>query len=96
MLLTQSQTVLMCVILLFGTTIPLQFTIGFIYLLELMPEDKQATVSTVQNIAATFTVVLCALYFAFVSKRWIYYALLGYAMQIAQLVSLRYLPESPR
>ena len=70
----------MAVILLFGMTMPLQFTIGFIYLLELTPSSKQALVSTIQNIVATLTVLFCALYFAFVSKHWLYYVLIGYAL----------------
>ena len=40
LLLTMNQTVLMLVIFLFGVTMPLQFTIGFIYLLELMPVES--------------------------------------------------------
>ena len=37
LLLTSNQMVLMGVILGYGMVMPLQFTIGFIYLLELMP-----------------------------------------------------------
>ena len=85
----------MVVILLFGMSLPLQFTIGFIYLVELMPRSSQVLVSTIQNIVATLTVLFCALYFAFVSKHWLYYLLIGYALQIFQLATLWYLPESP-
>ena len=68
----------MAVILLYGMTMPLQFTVGFVYLLELVPRVNHAVVTTVQNIVATFTVLFCAIYFAFVSKHWFYFVLAGY------------------
>ena len=68
LLITTNKYVLMAVVGLFGATLPLIFTVGFVYLLELMPATHQTFVSTLQNIVATFTVTGCALYFAWVSK----------------------------
>ena len=76
--------------------LPLQFTVGFIYLLELAPRSYHARIATTQNILATFTVVFCAIYFAFVSKDWFYYVLAGLLMQLVQLSTIWFLPESPR
>lgn len=68
---------LTCVVLLYGMTMPLQFTVGFIYLLELAPANYHGAIATAQNIIATFTVVTCAIYFAFVSKDWFDFVLSG-------------------
>ena len=92
----KSLSVSMVVILLYGMTMPLQFTIGFIYLLELMPSNYQTIVTTSQNIASTLTVISCALYFAFISKDWFYFVLIGYALQFIQMITLWLLPESPK
>ena len=70
----------MIVILLFGMSTPMQFTVGFTYLLELTPSNYHAILSTTLNIVGVFTVLFCALYFAFVSKDWFYYVLVGYVL----------------
>ena len=86
----------MAVIFLTGASMSLTFTVGFIYLIELMPKNRQAIVSTVQNIVAVLTVIACALYFAFVSKNCQWFLLIGYCLQLSQIYTLRFVPESPR
>lgn len=47
LLLTSNKFMLMAVIFLTGASMSLTFTVGFIYLIELMPKNRQAVVSTV-------------------------------------------------
>ena len=96
LLTTQSKYVLTGIVFLFGANLPLSLNISFVYLLELTPSRSQTTVSTVQNIAATFTVTTNILYFAYVSKNWIWFVFVGFLMQVAQLLTLWLIPESPR
>ena len=72
-------------------------TVGFIYLMELLPVARQALVAGVYSCwDSCITYLLATAYFRFVSKDWFWLAFFGYVTQIFCVVLVWLLPESPK
>ena len=54
-----------------GLAAPGKVNIAYVYLLELVPTDKQILVATILQIAFGSTMILLAIYFRFISTHWL-------------------------
>ena len=80
---------------LFGMLASVRVSVGFIYLMELMPKSSRTTVGSVSNICGGCIYPLATLYFWFVSKNWLYFVANGYFLCLFSACSALLLPESP-
>ena len=72
-------------------------TVGFIYMMELLPVARQALIAGIYSCwDSCITYLLATLYFRYVSTYWTYLALIGYVTQILCVALVWFLPESPK
>ena len=92
----KSLDLMICVTLCFGFATTIRVNVGFVYMMELMPKRLQNFYASSYNTLEGSVLLLGTLYFWFVSKDWIYFTMIGFAMQIWCCISILFLPESPR
>jgi len=80
----------------FGLATTIRVNIGFVYMMELMPKRNQTFYGSAYNVLESSVLLLGTLYFWFVSKQWIYFTLFGFGLQIFSVITIQFLPESPR
>jgi MFS family permease len=56
-----------------GATNPGKSTVGYVYLLELVPSKFQTYIGTLLLFGDGFTTIFICLYFRFMSKNWLYF-----------------------
>lgn len=79
-----------------GILTTIRISIGYTYLMELIPADKKTLYSTIFWVCiAGVSSFLSTLYFAFISKNWVYLILGGTILNIIAGVCCLFLPESP-
>ena len=80
----------------FGLATTIRLNIGFVYMMELMPKRNQTFYGSIYIVLEGLILLLGTLYFWFVSKQWIYFTLFGFFLQIFNVITIQFLPESPR
>ena len=80
----------------FGMMASVRVNVGYVYLMELMPKNKQTLVGTLWNVGEAMIYFIATIYFWKVSKNWYFIVLVGYAMQMFSFFGSLLLPESPR
>ena len=79
-----------------GLATTIRINIGFIYMMELMPKRNQTFYASAYNVLEGLVLLLATLYFWFVSKHWTYFVLIGFVLQVFNVITIQFLPESPR
>jgi hypothetical protein len=69
--------------------------IGYLFCVELIPENSKTTAGSIINIIDCTTYLLVVMYFWLISKHWVGILLVGYIVQILGAVFAWCLPESP-
>ena len=80
----------------FGLVTTIRINIGFVYLMELLPKRNQTSYGSIYIVLEGLVLLLATLYFWFVNKHWIYFVLIGFVLQIFSVITIQFLPESPR
>ncbi|TNV80292.1 hypothetical protein FGO68_gene6246 [Halteria grandinella] len=96
MLVSQSLDLTLAMMLLFGFFSLGRASIGYIYMQELTPTKQQTVVGTLVQVGTGLVQILAAVYFAFISKQWQYYQFLGWTLNLLVVISLYWIPESPK
>ncbi|CDW83769.1 solute carrier family member 5 [Stylonychia lemnae] len=71
-------------------------SVGYLYMQELTPIKQQTIIGTILQIMNGLVTVLIALYFLYVSKHWEGFQIFGCATNFLIVVSIIFLPESPK
>ena len=64
----------------FGMTTSIRINVGYVYLMELVPENKQTLIGTCWNIGEAMVYMIGTIYFWKISKDWYFVVLIGYVM----------------
>ena len=96
MFLTRSINWMIVITFVFGLMTTFRVNIGFVYMMELMPKSKQTFYATFYNIVDGSNLLTGTIYFWFISKDWIYFTTIGFALQTFNVITIWFLPESPR
>lgn len=70
-------------------------TIGFLYLIELVPPKNKKLIGTLVNTGDAFVYVFSSFYFWVVSKHTQYYLIIGVVLNVFVAVAVFFIPESP-
>ena len=95
-LLTDSLNLVILLVLLAGAATTARYSVGFVYLMELLPKSAQSFYSAVLNVIAGSVLFFSTLFFRYVSNDWRYFYGLGLALQVINLLCIKFVPESPR
>jgi MFS family permease len=71
-------------------------SICFLYLMELLPADKQTLVGTILQMNNGLVAIWMALYFWIISRNWYWIETFAMGMSLAVLAGTSFLPESPK
>ncbi|CDW73598.1 solute carrier family member 5 [Stylonychia lemnae] len=71
-------------------------SVGYLYMQELTPIKQQTIIGTILSITGGLVTVFIALYFLYVSKHWEGFQIFGCATNFLIVVSIPFLPESPK
>lgn len=74
----------------------IRVNVGFVFMAELLPKNKQSLYGTIFNNFDCFTYILATIYFWKISTDWFYFVLIGYLLNVWSFASSFFLPESPR
>lgn len=80
----------------FGATNPGKSTVGYVYLIELVPNKFQNYIGTLMLFGDGFTTIFICLYFRFVTNQWLYFQIVGISMVGLSTLAILMLPESPK
>ena len=64
--------------------------------MEFNPKNLQIVIGALWGVFSAFIYFFSTIYFWRISKNWLYIVTVGYGFQIVGLVTLFFLPESPR
>ena len=78
-----------------GTMASLRVSVGYVYLMELLPKKAKTFVTTIWCVQEAFIYVFATIYFWVISKHWFYFGLIGYFFCIGSVTLLFFMPESP-
>ena len=96
-LLTSNVDVMIALSFLEGLSASCTQAVGYIYMMEFLPEKQQALYASIySSYDNCITFLIATIYFRFISKEWVYLALLGYVLQIICVCLVWLLPESPK
>ena len=79
-MLTSNIYVMISAIFILGMCATIRTGVGYIYMMEFIPLDLQATVGSVFFIVESFIGLGGSLYFSFLSKNWFWYIFIGYML----------------
>lgn len=71
-------------------------TIGYLYMLELIPTEYQAAAGTTLQVVNSSVTILSCLYFYFISKYWLWFQLFGWSLNVLTVICVIFMPESPK
>lgn len=95
-ILTRSLNFTLALNFLLGLTNPGKISIGYVYLLELIPAAWQTYAGTAFLIADGTTTVLVALYFRYISKDWLWFQVFFFSLMTLATLACFLVPESPK
>jgi len=93
---THSLDVMIGVIFMIGCLSSIRISIGYVYMMELLPKNKQTAVGSTLNVMEGFTLLAITIYYAFISQKWVYSIAFAFLLQLTALVCSFFLSESPR
>ena len=93
---THNLNLMLFTIFCFGALSSIRINVGYVYLLELMPKNRQTLYGTIWNNFECILYPLATIYFWKISKDWFYFALIGYVFSLWSFIASFFLPESPR
>ena len=96
LLFTTSWTVMIVVMAGFGLTTTTRLIVGFTYLTEIFPKNRQVAVVTINLVENSVVYILGTIYFWQISTNWFYFDLLGYIVSVVTCILAFFIPESPR
>jgi len=96
MFLCKSLDLMICITLLFGLFTTIRVNVGYVYMMELMPKRLQSNFSSAYNTLEGSILLIGTLYYWYISKHWMYYAMIGFALNTWCCIACLFLPESPR
>lgn len=96
LMICNSLDVMITIFFFFGMNASIRINVGFVYLMELMPKNKQTLAGTAWSIGEAMVYFIATIYFWKVSKDWQYIVLVGYFMTLFAFFGSMLLPESPR
>lgn len=70
-------------------------TIGFLYLMELVPKRKKRLLGTLTNATDAFLYIVCAFYFWMISKNVFYLLTATTVLNVLLVIGIYFVPESP-
>ena len=73
---------------LFGLATTIRMNVGFVYLMELIPRRNQSFYASIYNAQEASQLFIATLYFWFVSKHWIYFTLIGFALSTWNVIAI--------
>ena len=73
---------------LFGLATTIRMNVGFVYLMELIPRRSQSFYASIYNAQEASQLFIATLYFWFVSKHWIYFTLIGFALSTWNVIAI--------
>ncbi len=71
-------------------------TVGYLYALELVPLNSQATVGTIMRIFSSSVAIFVTLYYYLISKYWVWLQVFGLTLNLIAVIGTVFMPESPR
>lgn len=71
-------------------------TIGYLYMLELLPTEYQAAAGTALIVGNSSITILSCLYFYFISKYWLWFQVFGWSLNVLTVICVIFMPESPK
>ena len=71
-------------------------SIGFLYLMEFIPLKQQTVVGTFLQVFNSATTITACFYFVYISKYWLWFQMVGCAINLIVVICLFYVPESPK
>ena len=80
----------------FGLTTTTRLIVGFTYLTEIFPKNRQVAVVTINLVENSVVYILGTIYFWQISTNWFYFVLLGYIVSVVTCILAFFIPESPR
>ena len=93
---THDVHVMLVTIFCFGMLSSIRINVGYVYLQELMPRSRATFYGTLWNNCECAIYPLATIYFWKISKHWVYFSSIGYALSLWSAVATFFLPESPR
>ena len=79
----------------FGLTTTTRLIVGFTYLTEIFPKNRQVAVVTINLVENSVVYILGTIYFWQISTNWFYFVLLGYIVSVVTCILAFFIPESP-
>ena len=96
-MITQSLDVMIVLTFIEGLAASCTQTVGYVYIMELLPEKKQTTFTAIySSYDNCITYLITTIYFRFISDYWIYLGIFGYLLQILCVGFVWFMPESPK
>jgi hypothetical protein len=78
-----------------GMLSSVRVNVGYMYLAELVGAEVRTLYGTIWNISEGLIYIYATVYFWKISTDWFYFVSIGYGLQIASLLMVLLLPESP-
>ena len=78
-----------------GLITAIRISIGYVFLMELLPKKAQTAVTTGYGIQESLIYVLATVYFWKISLHWFWFVAVGLLWQCVSVVLLYWIPESP-
>jgi MFS family permease len=93
---TYSLEVMIVLYFLFGMMSSIRISVGYVYMVEMMPKKAQTHVTSVWSVTEALVYLIATIWFWQVSKNWFWYCFIGYVWQMISVLGLFWMPESPR
>jgi Sugar (and other) transporter len=93
---TSSYWVTVLCLFVFGMLTSIRINVAYPYYIELTPKEARTFCSTVYILTDNSVFFFGVLYYWQVSRNWFYFVFLGFVLNAAGLIMLRFIPESPQ
>ena len=80
----------------FGFLSSIRISVGYIYMMELLPRKAQTPTTTLWNMQEALIYLVAVIYFWKISTHCFWYVLVGAIWQVISVIMLFFMPESPR
>lgn len=79
-----------------GIAATIAVCVGYIYLMEFLPDNKKGLYSTILLAVLPLPSILYPMYFLYISKNWLYFHIPLFLLTLASGFAIYYIPESPK
>ena len=80
----------------FGFSSSIRVTVGYVYIMELLPKKAQTPITSFWNIQEVSIYMLAVIYYWQFNASWFWFVLIGVVFQVISIIMLLFMPESPR